>query len=193
MYFLILIYIGMLVISSVASNCKNVYAFAPSPAPTMPEFRSTLNILDYSNPDLGIKLQYPFGWEVGSVKNGIQLIKEKDVSYVELRVQSLKDTIDLKRYVDKDIVDRKNSREGFKLIDSISPTTIANIAAYKGTYSFLKTEGSAKGEIQKILRFWSLAGDKLYTIAYVSRLDTFDVNMPAVEAIVASIKIGSTS
>ena len=145
----------------------------PSPAPvpsTIPKSSNTLNFIDYSNSVLGIALQYPADWNIVSVKNGIQFVKEKDTSYVEIRVHEIKnDKIDLKQYVEDNIADRKKSREGFKLIDDVSQTTVAgNLEAYKATYSFSKSEDSAKGDTQKISRLWTLLGDKLYTLAYVS-------------------------
>ena len=96
----------------------------------------------------------------------------------------------MKQYSDNDIADRKESRTMFKIIDDVSLTTIAgNTPAYKGTYTFLKTEDPDKGQTQKVLRLWTLLAGKLYTIAYVSKLDTFDKYKPTAEAIIESISL----
>jgi plastocyanin len=151
-----------------------------------------LNMIDYSNTALGITLLHPSEWTIGSVKNGIQVIKEKDETYVEIRAQDEKTVnIDLKEYANDDIADRKKSREGFKLIDEISDTTISgNVPAYKGTYSFVKTESPGKGDTQKVLRLWTILEDKLYTLAYVSNLENFDIEISAADAIINSIQSG---
>jgi plastocyanin len=151
-------------------------------------------LIDYSNSALGISLQHPSDWKIGSVKNGIQVIKEEDVSYVEIRLQDDKASkVDLKEYAEDDIADRKKSREGFKLVDEISETTIAgNVPAYKGTYSFVKTEDPGNGDTQKILRLWTILEDKLYTLAFVSKLEKFDVDISAADAIINSIQSGDT-
>ena len=202
----------LLLFSITVSNYNNTAAFRPmnsgslptpapvpstipSPAPvpsTIPKSSNTLNFIDYSNSALGIALQYPADWNIVSVKNGIQFVKEKDTSYVEIRVHEVKsDKIDLKQYAEDNIADRKKSREGFKLIDDVSQTTIAgNLEAYKATYTFSKSEDSAKGDTQKISRLWTLLGDKLYTLAYVSPPDTFDIHISAADGILNSMHVG---
>ena len=77
----------------------------------------TLNLRHYSNPSLGVTLQYPLGWSIGSVKGGVQIIKEKGVTFVDIRLNNLKSSVsDLKQYVDDDIADRKKSRSGSRLL-----------------------------------------------------------------------------
>ncbi len=154
---------------------------------------TALNFQQYSNPSFGISLQYPSDWSVGNVRNGIQFIAEKDITYVEIRIHDIKSSLtDLKQYVDDDMADRKNSRSGLKIIDDLSQTTISeNMPAYKITYSFLKTEDPGKGETQKILRYWTLQPGKSYTVVYVGNSNTFEKYMPLAEAVISSIQIGS--
>ena len=79
----------------------------------------TRDLRHYSNPSLGVTLQYPLDWSIGSVKDGVQIIKEKGVTFVDIRLNNLKSSVsDLKQYVDDDIADRKKSRSGFKIIDN---------------------------------------------------------------------------
>ena len=154
---------------------------------------TALNFQHYSNPSLGITLQYPLDWSIGNVKNGIQIIAEKDITYMEIRIHDVKSSLkDLEQYVRDDMADRKNSRSGLKIIDDLSQTTISeNMPAYKITYSFLKTEDPGKGETQKILRYWTLQPGKSYTVVYVANSNTFEKYMPVAEAIISSIQIGS--
>ena len=68
----------------------------PNPTPEI-----TRNLRHYSNPSLGVTLQYPLDWSIGSVKGGVQIIKEKGVTFVDIRLNNLKSSVsDLKQYVD---------------------------------------------------------------------------------------------
>jgi hypothetical protein len=55
--------------------------------------------LSYSNNKLGITLEHPTDWKVGSLKNGIQVIKEENGVYVEIRKHNIESPDeDLKQY-----------------------------------------------------------------------------------------------
>ena len=126
------------------------------------------------------------------MKDGVQIIKEKGVTFVDIRLNNLKSSVsDLKQYVDDDIADRKKSRSGFKIIDDLSQTSISGMPAYKTSYSFVKTEEPGKGMTEKLLRYWTFLSDKSYTIAYVSDSETFDKYRPAAGAIISSVQLGS--
>ena len=74
------------------------------------------------------------------MKNGIQIIAEKDITYMEIRIHDVKSSLkDLEQYVRDDMADRKNSRSGLKIIDDLSQTTISeNMPAYKITYQLFE-------------------------------------------------------
>ena len=126
------------------------------------------------------------------MKGGVQIIKEKGVTFLDIRLNNLKSSVsDLKQYVDDDIADRKKSGSGFKIIDDLSQTSISgSMPAYKTSYSFVKTEDPGKGMTEKLLRYWTFLSDKSYTIAYVSDSETFDKYRPAAEAIISSVQLG---
>jgi hypothetical protein len=205
--------VALLLFGAITLNDNIISAFKPSkpdnartPNPTAtqtpnPTATQTPNpILDssrdlryYSNPSLGVTLQYPLDWSIQSLKGGVKIIKEKGITFVDIRLNKLKSSVsDLKQYVDDDIADRKKSRSGFKIIDNLFQTSISgNMPAYKTSYSFVKTEDPGKGMTEKLLRYWTLLSGKSYTIAYVSDLETFDKYRPVAEAIISSVHLGS--
>jgi micrococcal nuclease len=157
------------------------------------DFSESNEAQSYSNSKLGISLKHPTDWNVGSLKNGIQLIKEENSIYVEARKHDL-DSIDvpLKQYVGDYIKERSSIREDFKLLNITETTISENIPAYKAIYTFLKTENqkdfTGEGTTNKILRLWTFAQDNAYLFAYVADEDNYDSYLPIAEKIIASIE-----
>jgi len=147
----------------------------------------------YSNSKLGVSLKHPTDWKVGSLKNGIQLIKEKNGVYVEIRKHNLESPdVQLKQYAGDDIKDRSSSREDFKLLNITETTISGNLPAYKAIYTFLKTENekdfTTGGTTNKILRIWTFSQENAYHVAYVADKDNYDLYLPIAEKIIASME-----
>jgi hypothetical protein len=147
----------------------------------------------YSNSKLGLSLKHPTDWKVGSLKNGIQFIKEKNGVYVEIRKHNLESPdVQLKQYAGDDIKDRSSSREDFKLLNITETTISGNLPAYKAIYTFLKTENqndfTTGGTTNKILRIWTFSQENAYHVAYVADKDKYDLYLPIAEKIIASIE-----
>ena len=147
----------------------------------------------YSNSKLGLSLKHPTDWKVGSLKNGIQLIKEKNGVYVEIRKHNLESPdVQLKQYAGDDIKDRSSSREDFKLLNITETTISGNLPAYKAIYTFLKTENekdfTTGGTTNKILRIWTFSQENAYHVAYVADKDNYDLYLPIAEKIIASME-----
>lgn len=165
-----------------------------------PQFNSESSQSDevqsYSDSKLGISIEHPTDWKVGYLKNGIQLIKEKDSIYVEIRKHDLKSqNQQLKKYVGNDIKDRSSSREDFKLLN-ISETTISeNLPAYKASYTFLKTNDekdfTIQGTTNRILRIWTFTENNAYHIAFVADDTKYNLYLPIAEKIIDSLKFDS--
>src|SRR4029078_6680975 len=154
--------------------------------------------LYYSNNKLGITLEYPADWKVGSLKNGIQVIKEENGVYVEIRKHNLESPDeDLKQYAGDDIKDRSSSREDFKLLNITKATISGDLPAYKALYTFLKTENQKdftnEGATNKVLRIWTFAEDNAYHVAYVAYDEKYDLYLPIAEKIIDSLKINPES
>jgi endonuclease YncB( thermonuclease family) len=152
----------------------------------------------YSNSKLGISLKHPTDWKVANLKNGIQLIKEKNGVYVEIRKHNLESPdVQLKQYVGDDIKDRSSSREDFKLLNITKTTISGNLPAYKALYTFLKTENekdfTIEGTTNKILRIWTFAEKNSYHVAFVADKDKYDLYLPIAEKIIDTLKINPGS
>jgi len=162
------------------------------------EFSESNEAQSYSNSKLGISLKHPTDWKVGSLKNGIQLIKEENGVYVEIRKHNLESPdVQLKQYAGDDIKDRSSSREDFKLLNITKTTISGNLPAYKALYTFLKTENqkdfTSEGTTNKILRIWTFAENNAYHIAFVADNDKYDLYLPIAEKIIDTLKINPGS
>jgi len=162
------------------------------------EFSESNEAQSYSNSKLGISLKHPTDWKVGSLKNGIQLIKEENGVYVEIRKHNLEsEDMQLKQYAGDDIKDRSSSREDFKLLNITKTTISGNLPAYKALYTFLKTENqkdfTSEGTTNRILRIWTFAENNAYHIAFVADNDKYDQYLPIAEKIIDTLKINPES
>ena len=147
----------------------------------------------YSNSKLGISVKHPIDWKTTDLKNGIQLIKEENSIYVEVRKHDLDSiVVPLKQYVGDYIKERSSIREDFNLLNITETTISENHPAYKAIYTFLKTENqkdfTTGGTTNKILRIWTFAQNNVYLFAYVADEDNFDSYLPIAEKIIASIE-----
>ena len=152
----------------------------------------------YRYNELGVSLEHPPDWKFASLKNGIQLIKEKNGVYVEIREHNLESSnAKLKQYVFDDIKERSTERQDFGLFNITATTISGNLPAYRTEYTFLKTEDqkdfTSNGPTNKILRFWTFADGNAYTVAYVSETDDYDLYLPIALKIIDTLKINPVS
>jgi hypothetical protein len=152
----------------------------------------------YRYNQLGISLEHPPDWKFASLKNGIQLIKEKDGVYVEIRKHNLESSnTNLKQYVFDDIKERSTERQDFKILNITAATISGDLPSYKTEYSFLKTEDqkdfTTNGAANKILRFWTFANGNAYTVAYVAEKGDYDLYFPIALKIIDTLKINPVS
>jgi endonuclease YncB( thermonuclease family) len=158
----------------------------------------TTALQPYSNSNLGISLKHPKDWSVANLKNGIQLIKEKNGVYVEIRKHDLESpAVELKQYVGDDIKDRSSSRQDFKLLNITQTTISGNLPAYKAIYTFLKTENqkdfATEETTNKISRTWTVTDGNVYLVAYVADEDNYGLYLPVAEKIIDTLKINPES
>jgi hypothetical protein len=157
------------------------------------DFNATSASESYSDSKIGVSIEHPVDWKVTKLKNGFQLVKEKNMVYVEIRKHDDESSnTDLQQYVDDYIKERSSTREEFKLLNKTSTTISGNLPAYTALYTFLKTENQkdfSTQEKNKILRFWTILGGNVYIIAYVSEEGKFDLYLPHAQKIIESFKI----
>ena len=106
-------------------------------------FSASPTLESYSNSNFGVNLEHPSDWKVAYLKNGFQLIKEKNVVYLEMRKHNLESSSgELEKFVDDDINDRSSSRDDFKLLNKTQTTISGNLPAYKVSIHLFENEKS---------------------------------------------------
>jgi len=153
---------------------------------------STFHFHNYKKP--GISLEHPPDWKFASLKNGMQLIKEENGVYVEIRKHDLESSnTNLKQYVFDDIKERSTVRQDLEMLNITETMISGSLPAYATEYTFLKTEDqkdfTINGTTNKILRFWTFANGNAYTVAYVSERQDYDLYLPIALKIIDTLKI----
>jgi hypothetical protein len=167
---------------------KNPISSRQSTTGTTSKIAQAADFLSYENPALGIRLQYPVGWQLEEDNDKTRFIQQKDIVSLETDVENNIDST-LSEYVNARIKELSENRQDFKLIES-TPTTISgNYPAHKIVDTFLKEDGPRVGEFYKVLRIWSIKDHKLYTIAYLSEPDKFSAHLPEVEKAIDSFRL----
>jgi hypothetical protein len=163
------------------------------PPTKMIETRSTnttqsVNFLLYENPALGIRIQHPVGWTKVEGDGEVEFIQQKDIVNFEVEVDN--EEVTLPEYVDRRVSLLREDRQNFSPIES-SRTTISGNPGHKVVYTFVKDDGPRAGEINKVMRIWTIKDAKLYTVAYISEFEKFPDYLSLAERMVKSLKIGT--
>jgi hypothetical protein len=152
----------------------------------------TDNFQPYSYNDLGISLKKPSDWAFASLKNGLQLIKEKDLVYLEIRKSNPQPSnTTLEQLAINSIQERFSSRKDFQLLNLSQTLISGNLPAYKAVYEFLKTQNQKdftnEGTSNKVLRITTFAHGNAYIVKYVSEKNKYDSYLPIAEKIIHSL------
>jgi hypothetical protein len=150
----------------------------------------------YGYKNLGVTLKHPRDWKVVNLKNGIQLVKEKNRVYLEIRgSNSQPSNKSLKQFVNDDIKERFSSRKDFRLLNLSQTIISGNLPAYKTVYVFLKTQNQKvftnEDTSKKVLRITTFANDNAYIVKYVSDKNKYDSYLPIAQKIIDSLKINA--
>ena len=147
---------------------------------------------NYKNPTLGISIQYPPDWQIDEKRpNDINIYKQKGIVYVSVGSDDLDSSsssssqatatpnAQLSEYVSSQISKRIEDKEDFALLESGPVTISGDRLAHRALYTFVKGEEEINpGEINKVIRIWTIIGDKAYDIAYVAESNLFDRYLP---------------
>jgi hypothetical protein len=140
----------------------------------------------YSSPDLGISLQLFPQWQIEEQKNAVRLIREQNLVSIDIRVNKLEPSFtDISQYAIEDLNERQKSRADFRLISSEESEISGGNKAYKVVYTFTKKD---TGNTDKILRFWILGENNIYTIAYDAKADIYDTYLSEAQNIIDSLQ-----
>ena len=153
------------------------------------------SFLTYSDPILGIKMEYPSGWtqelEGGGLVTFIANLENGDSNTypaaVGIKVQNLVSSknISLNEITKIQIKDLKQSHPDFKLIESTESMLAGNNMAHK--IVFTATDDSEHQ--RKAMQIWTLKGDKAYLITYKAEPETYSKYLPTIQKMIDSFQI----
>ena len=153
------------------------------------------SFLTYSDPILGIKIEYPAGWpqelEGAGLVTFTANLESGDLNTypaaVGIKVQNLVSSknISLNEITKIQIKDLKQSHPDFKLIESTESMLAGNNMAHK--IVFTATDDSEHQ--RKAMQIWTLKGDKAYLITYKAEPETYSKYLPTIQKMIDSFQI----
>jgi eukaryotic-like serine/threonine-protein kinase len=153
------------------------------------------SFLTYSDPILGIKIEYPAGWtqelEGAGLVTFTANLESGDLNTypaaVGIKVQNLVSSknISLNEITKIQIKDLKQSHPDFKLIESTESMLAGNNMAHK--IVFTATDDSEHQ--RKAMQIWTLKGDKVYLITYKAEPEMYSKYLPTIQKMIDSFQI----
>ena len=141
------ILITILVLSLIGKN-NTMLSLQDQKARAQSFARTTSKFLIYTNPNHGIKIQYPVNWTLGKhpytdrflvdFTPASENISDTAPATVTLSVETVKQNTTLNGFTSATLDKAKQSLPGFRLIES-NATTLAGYPAHKITYAFAST------------------------------------------------------
>jgi hypothetical protein len=152
------------------------------------------NFLTYSDPILGIRIDYPSGWtqelEGGGLVTFIASLESDSNTYpaaVGIKVQNLASSknISLNEVTKIQIKNLKQSHPDFKLIESTESVLAGNNMAHKIVF----TATDDREHQRKAMQIWTLKGDKAYLITYKAEPEKYSKYLPTIQKMIDSFQI----
>ena len=158
---------------------------------------TTSKFLTYTNPNHGIKIQYPSNWTLGehpytdrfvvdftpTLKN----ISDTAPATVTLSVETVKQNTTLNGFTVATLDKAKQSLPGFQIIES-NTTTLAGNPAHKITYAFASTDPSVQLPFLS-MNVWTIKHSKVYNISYTEAKSNYVKYLSTVQNIIDSFKL----
>ncbi|HEY6884578.1 MAG TPA: PsbP-related protein [Nitrososphaeraceae archaeon] len=155
------------------------------------------NFLVYSNPNHGIKIDYPANWKLdehpytdkfialltSTLKNSSDVAPATFTASVE----TLKKNISLDNYTNANLAKAKQSLPHFQLIDS-NATILAGIPAHKIVYTFVSPDPAIQIPF-KSMNIWTIKQGKAYNISYTQTRSQYDKYLGVIEHMINSFSI----
>ena len=155
------------------------------------------NFLAYTNPDHGIKIDYPANWKLDEhpyTDKFIALLtstlkNSSDVSPATftVSVETLKKNISLDNYTNANLAKAKQSLPRFQLIDS-NATILAGIPANKIVYTFASPDPDVQIPF-KSMNIWTINQGKAYNISYTQARSQYNKYLDVIEHMINSFNI----
>jgi serine/threonine-protein kinase len=154
------------------------------------------NFLVYTNPNHGIRIDYPVNWELDEHHYNDKFIahltstlkNSSDISpaTITISVETLKKNISLDNYTNTNLAKAKQSLPRFQLIES-NATTLAGTPAHKIVYTFLSPDPAIQIPF-KSMNIWTIKQGKAYNISYTQTKSQYIEYLPVLVHMIKSFK-----
>jgi hypothetical protein len=154
-------------------------------------------LLTYENPDLGIKIEHPVGWQQIEPGRGVSPLypvfsPPSENGSIWSRLERLQIFVydsqnrSLGELVTKEIADFKRKIiSDFDIIDGRNNNTfLANLPAYSLVYTGKEGEHEFKAR-----EFWTTKGDKVYNILYIASPSQYGRNLQTTQRMIDSFEV----
>jgi hypothetical protein len=148
---------------------------------------ATSDLTPYSNPNLGLTLEYPSNWtkqeslvfispQVGIGNQAPELIT------IDTEVLPTLD-FSLDTYTNLSLRQAQESLQDFKLLNS-SSTTLAGMPAHMIVYSFTPSQNTT---LQNLVT-WTIKDGMVYIITYIATPEEFESSLPALRSVLDTFR-----
>jgi hypothetical protein len=157
-----------------------------------PKENRTINYLTYVDPSGQFSIDYPFDWQKQNqtdtgnsilFKSPLENNTDPFQETVGVRVITLSENMTLPEFSNTNIDSLEQS--GINILDS-TPVTLANTSSHRIVYD--TNDGKSK-----IMQTWTLVGQKVYLITYVSNPAEYLEFLPTIQKMVESFKLIDSS
>ena len=155
------------------------------------------NFLVYTNPNHGIRIDYPANWKldehpyadkfVAHLTSTLKNSSDVSPATFTVSVETLKKNISLDNYTNANLAKAKQSLPHFQLIES-NATTLAGIPAHKIVYTFLSPDPAIQIPFES-MNIWTLKHGKAYNISYTQARSQFTKYLEVTEHMINSFTI----
>ena len=166
-------------------------------APSNADATTINNFLVYTNPDHGIRINYPANWKldehhytdkfIAHLTSTLKNSSDVSPATFTVSVETLKKNISLDNYTNANLAKAKQSLPHFQLIES-NATTLAGIPAHKIVYTFLSPDPAIQIPF-KSMNIWTIKHGKAYNISYTQARSQFTKYLEVTEHMINSFTI----
>ena len=208
----ILAIVALIVVVLIGTGLYAAGIFTPSPSPSPSGNTTTLvgDTITYQNPTVGVKFSYPQTWNVASdptrggnnpshyheiwppLPSGVNTtVDTRAIGFYKDPKEPYTGDNDTARTLDKitfnfNSTKENNSYTNFTLVENFTPTTFGGMPAYEAVWSFKTIQYPTTPTYCK--QIWTVKGDYLYGIIYLSGQNYYTTSLPQVDQIINSFE-----
>ena len=155
------------------------------------------SLLNYDNPNHGIKMQYPKDWTASTsgipLYNGIigfysplQSLSDTSPAELTLSITTYSTPISLDEYTKTTL--GALEKQGIK-VDESTQNSISGKPGYKITFSPPSPATQTTTVSLKVMQTWTIIDNKVYLLSFSAESSKFSTNLPLAQKILDSLKI----